>query len=130
MNRSAHNYNVSQARSTSRNAFPPGTDPLSITVGIVTITGAIRTTGKGVASLRNIHDGPKEQTYLLSEIDELHDFFLQIHLAIDGLNLQPANQEKINQGWTIEWIKEEAEKADETIKSSKNLVRCARKHRT
>ena len=90
-------------------------DPLSITVSIIAITGAIRTTGKGIASLRKIRDGPKELAHLLSEIDELHDVLLQIYSVIDGLQLQPVNQESINRGRTIEWIKEQVEKADETM---------------
>ena len=90
-------------------------DPLSITVSIIAITGAIRTTGKGIASLRRIRDGPKELAHLLSEIDELHDVLQQIYLVIDSLSLQPADQENFNRDRTIEWIKEQVEKADEAM---------------
>lgn len=90
-------------------------DPLSIAVSTIAIIGAITTTGKGIASLRQIRDGPKELARLLSEIDELHDVLLQISSVVDGLRLEPANQEDTHRCRTIEWIKEEVEKADETI---------------
>lgn len=90
-------------------------DPLSITVSIIAITSAIRSTGKGIASLRRIRDGPKELAQLLSEIDELHNVLLQIYSVIDGVQLEPVNRESINRGRTIEWIKEQVEKADETM---------------
>ena len=90
-------------------------DPLSITVSIIAITGAIRTTSKGIASLRKIRDRPKELAHLLSEIDELHDVLQQIYLVIDSLSLQPADQENFNRDRTIEWIKEQVEKADEAM---------------
>lgn len=90
-------------------------DPLSITVSIIAIIGAIETTGKGIASLRKIRDGPKELARLLREIDELHDVLLQINSVLDGLQLEPANQEGTHRGRTIEWIREQVGKADETM---------------
>lgn len=90
-------------------------DPLSVTVSIIAIAGAIRTTGKGVASLRKIRDGPQELARLLSETEELHDVLLQISSVINGLRLDSANQEEIYRCRTIEWIKEQVEKADETM---------------
>lgn len=70
-------------------------DPLSVTVSIIAIAGAIRTTGKGVASLRKIRDGPQELARLLSETEELHDVLLQISSVINGLRLDSANQGEI-----------------------------------
>ena len=90
-------------------------DPLSITVGIIAIIGAITTTGKGIASLRQIRDGPQELTRLLGEIDELHDVLLQISSVVDSLRLESANQDDIHGYRTIEWIKEQVEKADEAV---------------
>ena len=90
-------------------------DPLSITVSIVAIIGAIRTSGKAIASLRKIRDGSKELARLLREIEELHDVLLQINSVLDGLQFEPTNQEGSHQGRTIEWIREQVGKADETM---------------
>lgn len=104
-----------QTRRTSRKLSFSGMDPLSITVSILAIAGAIRTTGKGIAKLRKIRDGPKELVRLLSETDELHDVLLQIYSVIRSLRSEPANQEDVFQCRTIEWIKEQVEKADESM---------------
>lgn len=90
-------------------------DPLSVTVSVIAIIGAITTTGKGIASLRQIRDAPKELARLLSEIDELHDVLQQIYSVVDGLRLESAGQEDIHTYRTIEWIKEQVEKADEAV---------------
>ena len=70
-------------------------DPLSVTVSTIAITGAIWTSGKGIAPLRRIRDGPKELARLLSETSELHDVLLQISSVVDGLRLAPADEGEI-----------------------------------
>ena len=90
-------------------------DPSSITVSIIAIISAIRTTGKIIPSLRKIQSGPKDQARLLSEIDELHDVLLQIDSVVDSIRLEPANHLDVYRWRTIEWIEDQVEKADETV---------------
>lgn len=90
-------------------------DPLAITVSIIGIAGAIRATGKAVASLRKIRDGPQELADLLSETVELHDVLLQISSVVDGHRLESTNQGGIYQCRTVEWMKEQVDKADEVM---------------
>lgn len=89
--------------------------PLSITVSTIAIFSAIWTTGKGIASLRKIRNGPKELALLLSETDELHNVLLHISSVVDAFRSEPANQEETYPCWTIGWIKAQVEKADEAM---------------
>ena len=90
-------------------------NPLSITVSILAIAGAISTTGKGIASLRKIRDGPQELARLLRETDELHEVLLLIYSVIHSLRSEPANRDDAYRRRTMEYIKEEVEKADELM---------------
>ena len=90
-------------------------DPLSITVSLIAIAGAIKSTGKIVAAFRNLPDGPKELVRLLSETDELHDILLQISSVVDDLRLDAACKDDIYRCRTIEWIGEQVKNADESM---------------
>lgn len=92
-----------------------GMDPLSVTVSKIAITGAIWTSGKGIASLRRIRDGPEELARLLSKRNKLHDVLLQISSVVDGLRLAPAGEGETYRCRTTEWIQEQVKKADETM---------------
>ena len=90
-------------------------DPLSLTVSIIAITGAIKTTGKGIASLRRIRNGPKELASLLSETDELHDVLCQIQSVLDHIRSGAPDQQDAYRCRAMEWTKEQVEKADEAM---------------
>ena len=116
-----------------------GMDPLSITVSLIAIAGAIKSTGKIVATFRNLSDRPKELVRLLGETDELHDILLQISSVVDNFRLDAAFKDDIYRCRTIEWIGEQVKKADESMieldrlgqicskTSSSGQVECSRK---
>ena len=86
-----------------------------MTVSIIAITGAIKTTGKGIASLRRIRNGPKELASLLSETDDLHDVLRQIQSVLDHIRSRAPHQQDAYRCWAMEWTKEQVEKADEAM---------------
>ena len=90
-------------------------DPLSITVSVIAIAGAISATGKGIASLRKIRDGPKELENLLRELDGLHNVLLQISSVVERLSLEPVVQEDVYRSRAIQYIKEQVETADKIM---------------
>ena len=90
-------------------------DPLSLTVSIIAITGAIKTTAKGIASLRKIRNGPKELASLLSETDELHDVLCQIQSVLDHIGSGAPHQQDSYRCRAMEWTKEQVQKADEAM---------------
>ena len=90
-------------------------DPLSIAVSTISITGAVWTTGKGIAALRKFRDGPKDLARLLRETDDLHKVLLQICSVVDDFQLEPASRENPYRCWTVEWIKEQIKEADEAM---------------
>ena len=114
-------------------------DPLSITVSIIAIAGAIKSTGKIVAAFRNLPDRPKELVRLISETDELHDILLQISSVVDNFRLDAESKDDIYRCRTIEWIAEQVQKADESMieldrlgqicskTSSSGQIECSRK---
>ena len=90
-------------------------DPLSLTVSIIAITGAIKTTGKGIASLRKIRNGPNELARLLSETDELHDVLCQIQSVLDRISSGSPHQQDAYRCRAMDWTKEQVQKADEAM---------------
>ena len=90
-------------------------DPLSLTVSIITITGAIKTTATGIASLRKIRNGPKELASLLNETDELHDVLCQIKSALDHIESGAPHQQDAYRCRAMKWTKEQLQKADEAM---------------
>ena len=90
-------------------------DPLSLTVSIITIIGVIKTTGKGISSLRRIRNGPKELGSLLSETDDLHDVLCQIQSVLDHIRSGAAHQQDAYRRRAMEWTKEQVEKVDEAM---------------
>ncbi len=81
-------------------------------ISTITIPGAIRTTGNGIASLRKVRDAPKDLARLLRE---LHDVLLQIYPVADGIGIEAANHQDVYRCGTIDWIKEQVVKADKAM---------------